>query len=92
MKAGDAVFIVETSSVKQVDVLKVVGDFVTVKYKTYLPADNFGHVEKTGGIRIRRSRVFETKEAAEEYVTRNKEKGERIRESNELSSILNKFK
>ncbi len=92
MKTGDAVYIVETSSVKQVDVLKVSGDFVTVKYKTYLPADNFGHIEKTGGIRIRRTRVFESKEAAEAYIKANKDKGERIRKNNELSNILNKFK
>ena len=52
---GDTAFIVESSRfIREVKVLKIVGGFVTLRF-----------VDRDGGIKLRESRLFPTKEAAE---------------------------
>lgn len=64
MKIGDTVYIVENNKVRSVEVVKITRDFITVKYDTYIPNGGFGHTKKPGGIRLRISKVFNTKEEA----------------------------
>ena len=54
-KSGDTAFIVESSRViREVKVLKVAGGFATLRF-----------TDSDGGIKLRESRLFPTKEAAE---------------------------
>ena len=70
MKVGDTVYIIENRIVKPVKVVKITRDFITIKYDTYIPDGGFGHMKKPGGIRLRRSRIFETEKDAEMSFTR----------------------
>ena len=61
-------YIIENNKIKQVEIIKSTRDFITVRYKTYLP-DNRGYsVETNGGIRLRKNRVYESKEDAEKVL------------------------
>ena len=76
MKPGDTAYIIETNNqIREVEIIKIVGDFVTLRYGYVDPHYIEGgkhHVSAKGGMRLRKSRVFETKEAAEAYIKNNK--------------------
>ena len=55
---GDTAYIVESSLfLREVKILKVAGEFVTLRF-----------TDSEGGVRLRVSRLFPTKEAAEESI------------------------
>lgn len=61
-KAGDKAWIVEsTIFVKEVEVVNARGVFVTLRFK-----------ESSGGMRVRESRLYKTKEEAEKVANCNK--------------------
>ena len=63
-KAGDIAWIVEsTIFVKEVEIVKIRGGFVTLRFKG-----------SSGGMRVRESRLYKTKEEAEKVVEMNKKK------------------
>ena len=63
-KAGDIAWIVEsTIFVKEVEIVNVKGGFVTLRFKG-----------SSGGMRVRESRLYKTKEEAEKVVEMNKKK------------------
>ena len=63
-KAGDKAWIVEsTIFVKEVEVINARSGFVTLRFK-----------DSSGGIRVRESRLYKTKEEAEKKVEVNKRK------------------
>lgn len=70
MKVGDKVYYIESKKVKEAEVIKITRDFVTLRYKTYVPSDRYGgHSETNGGIRLRISKVYPTKQEAEKSNT-----------------------
>ena len=70
MKIGDKAYIIENNNIKEVEVIKITRDFVTVKYNTYLP-DKYGRTfASTGGLRLRKSRVFETEDEAKRNINK----------------------
>ena len=63
-KAGDIAWIVEsTIFVKEVEIVSARGGFVTLRFKG-----------SSGGMRVRESRLYKTKEEAEKVVEANKRK------------------
>lgn len=61
-KAGDIAWIVEsTIFVKEVEIVNIRGGFVTLRFKG-----------SSGGMRVRESRLYKTKEEAEEVANSNK--------------------
>ncbi len=76
MKTGETAYIIETNNqIREVEIIKIVGDFVTLRYGYVDPHYIEGgkhHISAKGGIRLRKSRVFETKEAAEKYIKEKK--------------------
>ena len=63
-KAGDKAWIVEsTIFVKEVEIVNIRGGFVTLRFKG-----------SSGGMRVRESRLYKTKEEAEKVVEMNKKK------------------
>lgn len=73
MKIGDKVYYIESKKVKEAEVIKITRDFVTLRYKSYVPSGQFGgHMETNGGIRLRISKVFSKKEDAEKNINNNK--------------------
>ena len=73
MKTGDKVYYIENNKVVQAEVLKLGGGFVTLRFK--YPDPNSGPrqiVYQNGGIRLRQSKVFESKEAAEAALKQRK--------------------
>ena len=73
MKVGDKVYYIESKKVKEAEVIKLTRDFVTLRYKSYVPSGQYGgHMETNGGIRLRISKVYPTKQEAEKYVNETK--------------------
>ena len=72
MKKGDAVYYIETNNkIKEATIVSVNGEFITLRYGTTDPHYINGgkhHLEATGGIRLRKSRLFPSKEKAEEFI------------------------
>lgn len=66
MKVGDLVYYIDTNKVKEAEVIKITRDFVTLRYKSYLN----NRYETNGGLRIRTSKVFTSKEEAERNIKR----------------------
>lgn len=63
-KAGDIAWIVEsTIFVKEVEIVNARGGFVTLRFKG-----------SSGGMRVRESRLYKTKEEAEKVANSNKKK------------------
>ncbi|MBE6133042.1 MAG: hypothetical protein E7180_06660 [Erysipelotrichaceae bacterium] len=61
-KAGDIAWIVEsTIFVKEVEIVNIRGGFVTLRFKG-----------SSGGMRVRESRLYKTKEEAEKVANSNK--------------------
>lgn len=69
MNIGDTVYFVENRSVREAEVIKITRDFITIRFQyrdpNSGPRDN---VYQNGGLRLRKSRVFETKEEAEKTI------------------------
>ena len=78
MKTGDTVFFIETNNnIRSAEVLKIAGDFVTLRYNYTDPHYIDGgkhHITGNGGIRLRKSRVFSSKEPAEKYIAERNRK------------------
>lgn len=69
MKPGDKVFYIENRTVKEAEVIKAAGGFVTIRFKYPDPNSRPGHIiYKNGGMRLRESKVFETREEAEKTI------------------------
>jgi len=65
MNIGDTVYFVENRSVREAEVIKITRDFITLRFQYRDP--NSGprdDIYNNGGLRLRRSRVFESKEEA----------------------------
>ena len=61
---GDKVWIIEsTIFVKEVEIINIKGGFITLRFKG-----------SSGGMRVRESRLYRTKEEAEKVVEINKKK------------------
>ena len=70
MKIGEIAYIIENKTIKEVEIIKTTTDFVTVRYKTYLPG-RFGQTfQSNGGFRLRKSRVYTSKEEAKQNLYR----------------------
>ena len=66
MNVGDTVYFVENRQVRQAEVMKITKDFVTIRFQYVDPNSGPRKTEyKNGGLRLRRSRLFESKEEAE---------------------------
>ena len=61
MQVGDIVYYIDTNKVKEAEVIKITRDFVTLRYKSNLN----NRYETNGGLRIRTSKAFASKEEAE---------------------------
>lgn len=60
---GDTVFLIESNRIiREVNIIKSSGDFYTIKF-----------VKGGGGIRVRESRLFATREEAEATISINKQ-------------------
>lgn len=96
MNKGDEVFFIETNnSIRRATVVSINGDFVTLKYGAVDPHYINGgkhHLEATGGIRLRKSRLFSSKEKAEEFIKKKNAAMEKARKAIELNDVLNQFK
>ncbi|MBR0420817.1 MAG: hypothetical protein IJI66_16770 [Erysipelotrichaceae bacterium] len=69
MKPGDKAYFVETGNVREAEVLKINGDFVTLRFRYPDPNSGPRHtVYQNGGLRLRKSRVFESKEEAQKSI------------------------
>ncbi len=83
MKPGDKAYIIETNNnIREVEVIKESGGFVTVRYEYTDPHYISGgkhHIKAKGGMRLRRNRVYRTKEEAEKAIKEKKEYDETIR-------------
>ena len=62
-KAGDKAWIVESTIFVKEEVVNARGGFVTLRFK-----------DSSGGMRVRESRLYKTKEEAEKIVEANKRK------------------
>lgn len=72
MKPGDKAYIIETNNqIREVEIIKIVGDFVTLRYDYTDPHYISGgrhHITSKGGMRLRKGRAFQSREAAEEHI------------------------
>ena len=95
MKKGDTVYYIETNNkIKEATVVSVNGEFVTLRYETTDPHYINGgkhHLEATGGIRLRKSKLFPSKEKAEEFIKKNNAALEKAKKAIELDNVLNQF-
>ena len=95
MKKGDTVYYIETNNkIKEAKIVSINGEFVTLRYGTtdshYINGGKH-HLEATGGIRLRKSKLFPSKEKAEEFIKKNNAAMEKARKAAELDSILKQF-
>lgn len=69
MNIGDTVYFVENRSVRAAEVIKITRDFITLRFQyrdpNSGPRDDIYH---NGGLRLRKSRVFESKDDAEKTI------------------------
>ena len=66
MKIGDTVYYVENRQVVKAEIIKITRDFVTLRFRYRDPNSLPGHdVYNYGGLRLRITKVFKTKEEAE---------------------------
>jgi len=96
MNKGDEVFFVETNNtIRRATVISVSGDFVTLKYGTvdshYINGGKH-HLESSGGIRLRKSKLFLSKEEAKKSINDKKAAEQRIAKNREIEHILQTFK
>ena len=90
MNPGDKAYIIETNDyIREVEVVKEAAGFVTVRYdytdSHYIDSGN--HLSSKGGLRLRRNRIYESKEAAEKYLEDKKKSEMHIETSKELDSF-----
>ncbi len=96
MNIGDKVYYIETGNViKEAEIVKIADGFATVRYDLtdphYLEGGK-GHLVKTGGLRLRTSRLFEEKDQAEAFIKYKDEKNKERKHALETSRILDSFK
>jgi len=66
MKQGDTAYYIENGEVREAEVVKMTRDFVTLRYRYRDPNSSPREtVYHYGGLRLRTSKVFESKEEAE---------------------------
>lgn len=66
VKQGDIVYYIENGEVRNAEVVKATRDFVTLRYRYRDPNSSPREtVYHYGGLRLRTSKVFESKEEAE---------------------------
>ena len=66
MKQGDIVYYIENREIRSAEVVKASRDFVTLRYRYKDPnSDPRETIYHYGGLRLRISKLFETKEEAE---------------------------
>ena len=69
MNVGDTVYFIENRKVKEAEVIKITRDFVTIRFRYVDPNSDPKHtIYQNGGLRLRRSRIFKTKEEAEKTI------------------------
>ena len=72
MRPGDKAFIVEANNqIREVEIIEIIGDFVTLRYDYSDPhyiSSGKHHITSKGGMRLRKGRVFQTREGAEEHI------------------------
>ena len=95
MKIGDIVYYIETNNqIKEAQIIAISGEFCTIKYGKVDPHYINGgkkHLEATGGIRLRKSKLFPSKEKAEEFIKKNTAAMEKAKKVIELDRVLNRF-
>ncbi len=61
---GDTAFIVESNRfVREVEIIKITGEFATLRFS-----------DTKGGVKLRESRLFPTKEEAENSIKKNRQR------------------
>ena len=80
MNPGDKAYIIETNDyIREVEVVKEAAGFVTVRYdytdSHYIDGGRH-HLSSKGGFRLRKNRIYESREAAEKYL-KDKKKSEK---------------
>ena len=69
MKQGDTVYYIENGTVRSAEVIKISRDFITIRYQYRDPnAGPRDIIYQYGGLRLRPSKVFESKEEAEKAI------------------------
>lgn len=96
MNTGDKVYFIETGNViKEAEIVKIANGFATIRYNLtdphYLEGGK-GHLVKTGGLRLRISRLFEDKEHAEAFIKYRSKKDQKRKSAWEINRILDNFK
>ncbi|MBQ6148539.1 MAG: hypothetical protein IJI83_03220 [Oscillospiraceae bacterium] len=90
-KADSFVYIIETNGqIRETEKIFEDGEFITVRYGYKEPhyiSGGIHHLQAKGGIRIRKSRVFCSREEAEDHLKKIKEKEEQLK----LVRILDSF-
>ena len=96
MKVGNTVYFIESNdSIRSAEIIKISGDFVTLRYTYNDPHYINGgkhHISVNGGIRLRKCRLFSTEDEAKKYIIRRKDTSEKIMRSREEDRILNSIK
>ena len=92
MEKGDIAYIVETNNhIREVEVIKASGGFITVKYRYTDPHYINGgkhHISGVGGMRLRNNRIFKTRKDAEDYISKINEMAKNI----EDAKVFGQFK
>ncbi len=92
---GDAAYFVETkNSIRRATVFSANVDVVTLKQGAVDPRYvNSGkhHLESAGGIRLRESKLFSSREEAERCINDKKTAEQRIKENIKIERILHEF-
>lgn len=69
MNVGESVYYIENRTVKEAEVIRITRDFVTIRFQYADSNSGPRNTEyRNGGLRLRRSRLFETKEEAEKSI------------------------
>ena len=96
MKTVDIVYYIETNNqIKEAQIVAVSGEFCTIKYGKIDPHYISGgkkHLEAAGGIRLRKTKLFPSKNKAEEFIKNKNAAVEKAKKAAELNSVLNQFK
>ena len=96
MKAGDKAYFIETGNViREAEIVKITNGYATIRYELIDPhylEGGKGHLVRTGGLRLKTSRLFEDKDHAEAFIKYQSEKQQQKKNALEDYRILNQFK
>ena len=91
MEKGDIAYIVETNNhIREVEVIKASGGFITVKYRYTDPHYINGgkhHISGVGGMRRRNNRIFKTRKDAEDYISKINEMAKNVEDAKVFSQF-----